>query len=131
MLQSIIDVRYVRDSEAPDALEEAMNDQNLIFNAASLRDIGFNSFIEITGAVERAMAVCNCNGLSVKEHFKSIYISDNDTHTLQRDWKLSKLAYTLTILNGASDNPLVARLQMAILKKYLDQSEKEMKINDI
>jgi hypothetical protein len=123
MQHNIIDVRYARDPEVLDAIEEAMNDQNLVFNATSLKAIGFESLLEISKAVERAMAVCNCNGIEVKEHFKSIYISDNDKHTIERDWKLSKLAYTLTIINGASDNPMVARLQFAILQKYIDSQK--------
>ena len=121
MHNEIIDTRYTLASDIVDALDEAMTDRNLIFNATSLRNVGFGSLLEITEAVERAMAICNCNGLPVKEHFKSIYISDCALHTLQRDWKLSKLAYTLTILNGACDNPAVARLQFTMLQKYLKE----------
>jgi hypothetical protein len=125
MLYNVIDVRYTPREEAWDAFEEAMIDHKLVFNARSLCDVGFEPNNEVTAAVERAMRICSSNGLSIKEHFKTIYISDSDTHTVQRDWKLSKLAYTLAMMNGASDNPMVGRLQFEVLKNYLTNFKKK------
>jgi hypothetical protein len=119
MEASILDKRFLIDSDYANVVEEAMNDRNLIFTANSLLDIGFRSRSEIEECISRAKSVCTCNGLPLHQHFKSIYISDGDRHTVQREWRLSRLAYTLAILNGSSENPLVARLQMAILNSYL------------
>ena len=116
---SILDMRFSGETNYSNVVDEAMNDRNLIFTANSLLDIGFRSSVEIEECVTRAKSVCTCNGLPLHQHFKSIYISDENHHTVQRDWRLSRLAYTLAILNGSSENPLVARLQMAILNSYL------------
>jgi hypothetical protein len=106
-------------------LEDALNERNLIFTAASLTNMGFESMDEIAQAVERAITICNCNGLSVTEHFKTVYISDHDSHTVRRDWKLSKLGYTLVMMNGSCENPVVGRLQIEMLKKYMAHSRDE------
>ena len=115
----IIEYRTTFENTTVDALEEAINNQNLIFNARSLADMGFATHAEISAAVERAIRVCSHNGLPIKEHFKPIYIADYNSHTVSRDWKLSKLAYTLVMINGTCDNPMVGRLQLEILNKYL------------
>jgi hypothetical protein len=119
MITSILDTRSSIDTDYSAVVEDAMNDSNLVFTGNSLLDIGFNSYGEIEDAVHRARSVCRCNGVPVHQNFKDIFISDEDHHTIQRDWKLSRLAYTLCIINGSSENPLVARLQLAILKTYL------------
>ena len=119
MITSILDKRFLIDRVFADILEDAMNDRNLLFNANSLLEIGFRSGDEVEQAIARAKSICTCNGLPLYQHFKTIYVSDDGHHTVQRDWKLSRLAYTLSILNGASDNPMVAKLQMTILDRYL------------
>lgn len=123
MINSILDTRYFTETDFSEPLQDAMNDSNLIFNANSLLDIGFSSVAEIESAVERARSVCLNSGLVISQHFKTIYISDEGDHTVQRDWRLSRLAYTLSILNGSSDNPLVARVQMTILNTYLEKDK--------
>jgi hypothetical protein len=123
MITSILDKRFTTGHDYSGVVEDAMNDQNLVFTANSLLDIGFSSTVEIDEAIHRARAVCNNSGLPLHLHFKSIYISDDGHHTVQREWKLSRLAYTLVILNGSSENPLVARLQMTILNTYLSESK--------
>jgi hypothetical protein len=122
MLYDIIELRYAYDHNPGELLEEAVNDKRLIFNARSLQKIGFESLPEISVAVERAMTVCRSNGLSIKEHFKPIYLSDQRTHTVLKDWKLSKMAYMLAILNGPTHNSTVARLQLEMLKHYMETS---------
>jgi hypothetical protein len=122
MIHNIIELRYAAAHELEDAVEEAINDQKLTFSARSLRDIGFNSLGEIASAVERAMMICSRNGLAIREHFRPVYLSDNSTHTIFKDWKMSKLAYTLVIINGDTANCAVARLQLEMLKTYLKEN---------
>jgi hypothetical protein len=124
MLYDIIAIRDIYTSGDWDAVEEAVNDRNLVFNAASLSKIGFESFEEIDQAVERAMALCYHNGVSPREHFKTFFIADEDTHTLRKDWKLSRLAYTLVLFNGTSNNPVIARVRFEIIKQYVDSGGK-------
>ena len=102
-----------------DEFMEALTDQELHFMASTLEDVGFEPSEEITHAVERAMRICNNCGVPVREHFKTIYIADEAQHTVKKDWKLSKLAYSLTMLNGATDNPIVGRIQLEMLSRYI------------
>ena len=125
MINSILDTRFFAETDFSEPLQDAMNDSNLIFNANSLLDAGFRSGEEIEIAVERAKSVCMNSGVVISQHFKSIYVSDEGHHTVQRDWRLSRLAYTLSILNGSSDNPLVARLQMTILNAYFEKDKNQ------
>jgi hypothetical protein len=122
MQNTIIEFRNSPDHQFME-IEEAINDSRLLFHATSLESIGFDSLYEINDAVQRAITICCDNGVAVNEHFKPIYISDNDTHTLRKDWKLSKLAYTLAILYGAPGDPRVQRLQFEILKQFVDHEE--------
>jgi hypothetical protein len=117
------DIIALRDTYASgewEAVEEAVNDRALAFNALSLQKIGFESLAEINKAVERAISICYHNGVSPRAHFKAIYVADEETHTIRKDWKLSRLAYTLAIFSGSSNNSVIARIQFEILKKYHD-----------
>ena len=72
-----------------DLFEDAITDQNLVFYADSLTDIGFAHLTDITKGVDRAIEICANHGLPVKDHFKAVYISDASTHTIRKAWKLS------------------------------------------
>jgi hypothetical protein len=124
MLNYIVEQSPARD-HLGDLLEEAMNERHLLFSANSLRNVGFDSPADIAKAVERAISICICSGLSATEHLKAIYLSDNDCHTLYKDWRLSRFAYTLVMLNGSCENPVVGRLQIEMLKKYLKHHDNE------
>lgn len=102
-----------------DLFENAMIDQNLVFYADSLTDIGFEPLTGITDGVTRAIEICSKHGLPVKNHFKTVYISDANTHTIRKAWRLSKLAYALVVINGSYKNPMVSQLQLELLRKYL------------
>jgi hypothetical protein len=121
MLQDIVEINPPQHNLS-DRLEEALTDRNLIFKASSLFELGFKSHLEIADAIDRAMTVCDGAGIPVSDHFKMIYLSDHDHHTVLKDWRLSKLAYTLMMLNGHCDNPAVARLQIHVIKKFLEGS---------
>jgi hypothetical protein len=102
-------------------MEEAVNEQYLTYRATTLYSLGLGPMEIIEKAVERAMTVCSENGVLVEEHFKTVYISDNNSHSLSKDWKLSRLAYTLVLINTCSDNPLVGRMQLELLNAYLEK----------
>ena len=101
-----------------DLFEDAITDQNLVFYADSLTDIGFAPLTDITKGVDRAIEICANHGLPVKDHFKAVYISDASTHTIRKAWKLSKLAYALIVINGPYKNPKVSQFQLELLRKY-------------
>lgn len=101
-----------------DEFLEAMADRDLIFRASSLHKI-LHDEDEITNALSRAMHVCNNCGLPIREHFRAIYMADDDVQSIKIDWKLSKLAYILSILNGNPENPVVGQMQIKLLKKLI------------
>lgn len=119
-MNEVIELSELGRNSKADVVDEAWNDQRLIFSAASLQRIGLDSFSEVSRAVECAMDICCKHGLPVEKHFKAIYVGDGDSHTLQKDWKLSKFAYTLAIFYSGSDKPALRRLQVEILKSYCD-----------
>jgi len=97
---------------------EAMADRDLIFRASSLHKI-LHDENEINFALSRAMRVCNNCGLPIREHFKAIYMADDAVQSIKIDWKLSKLAYMLSILNGNPENPIVGQIQIKLLKNLI------------
>lgn len=101
-----------------DEFLEAMTDHELNFLASSLHQI-LQDQDEITNALNRAMCICNNFGLPIREHFKAIYMADHDLQFVKIDWKLSKLAYMLSILNGNPENPIVGQMQIKLLKKLI------------
>lgn len=95
---------------------EALADCELCLNASSLENI-YTSSDEIQYAVEKAMIICSVAGLPLRAHFKRVYISDEQTHVVKTDWKISKTAYRLTLINGYPGNPVVGRTQLEILRR--------------
>jgi len=99
---------------------EAVADMDLYFTAESLMDI-YRTKEELRSAIDRAMHICNSIGLPLEQHFRRRYISDNIHHIVLQDWKMSKLAYCLTLVNGDPDNPAVGRIQLELLKRILER----------
>lgn len=97
---------------------EAVADMDLYFTAESLMDI-YRTKEELKSAIDRAMHICNSIGLPLEQHFRSRYISDNIHHIVLQEWKMSKIAYCLTLVNGDPDNPMVGRIQYELLKRMI------------
>ena len=93
MINQITEFSRYDKSRLIQAFEEALIDHELYLTATSLYDMGFQRDEEIYLAVERAMKICDMNGLPIREHFRTIYVADDERHTVIRDWKLSKLAH--------------------------------------
>jgi len=100
------------------AFLEAVSDMDLYLTAESLTDI-YRSQKELELAIDRAMHICNSIGLPLEQHFRRRYISDSMHHIILQDWKLSKLAYCLILVNGDPDNPAVGRIQWELLNRTL------------
>lgn len=118
MEYSLVEITPVSTKSVLDDFEEAFNNRELHFMASTLEGVGFEPMEEITYAIERAMRICRNCGVPLRKHFKTIYIADDAHHMVRRDWRLSKLAYSLVMLNGPTDNPMVGRVQLEILSRY-------------
>ena len=97
---------------------DAIVERDLYFNSQALENI-YQSKEELAIAISRAMRICINTGLPIREHFRSIYISDDRNHSIKRNWKMSKIAYYLVLVNGNPDNPMVGHLQLELLKRMV------------
>jgi len=121
MTPYLIDLRKAGRQSIFDELEEAMIHRMLQFKATSLHEAGFDTFEELNEAIERAMRVCRNAGIPVREHFKSVYISDENEHLVIQDWMLSRFAYLLVMLNGMPENPMVGQLQVRLIQNLIEE----------
>ena len=110
--------------EIPKSIEqflEMLTEKELNFYADTLENV-YSSSDELNSAVVKAIRVCQSMGLPLNEHFKAVYLYDNDSHSVRRDWKLSRLAYYLSIINGNPANPIVGRMQIELLGQFISHS---------
>lgn len=70
---------------------------------------------ELADAVKRAMRACQSQQLSIDDHFKAIYRCQE--HDLILDWKLSGLGYSMVLLNSDPAYPLVAQMQLELIRR--------------
>ena len=106
-------------SPSIEAFRNAVEDMRLIFKASRLCEAGMTSLDELTRAVEQAMKVCIIGGIPIRNHFKAYYIADENHREMIKDWKLSKLGFALVMLNGDIENPMVGKLQLELIQKYI------------
>lgn len=98
--------------------QEALVARELYFSTSSLESI-YKSTEEITEAIAKSIKVCRHAGISWDQHFRAVFLCDNESHSIKKDWKMSKLAYCLSILNGNPDNPFVGKMQLELLKDMI------------
>ncbi len=60
------------------------------------------------------------SGFPIREHFKKVYVWDEKSGIIYQDWKLSRIALALTVLNAPVSNPVVGHTQIALLSSYFD-----------
>ena len=82
-----------------------------------LQQHGCDSIDELSQAVKRATEVCNSMQVPLHENFKPVYRSRNGE--VVQDWRLSPMAYMLTVLNADAKNDLVARTQLEMVRSFL------------
>lgn len=97
-------------------LEDNLMDFDLHHKGMELVSKGLMRFEELQLAVKRAMNICRTSNINVRRHFKAVYISREGI--LLRDWRLSDLARKLVLINGDSNNEIVAQIQLGLLEEY-------------
>tara|TARA_R110002049_G_scaffold265234_3_gene441359 strand:- start:1147 stop:1509 length:363 start_codon:yes stop_codon:yes gene_type:complete len=99
-------------------LGQVLEDAQLIHTASELKELlNLTDTDEIYWAIRKAIKTVKTLNINSKRHFKRIYRAENNS--LSVDWRLSRLAYLLVILNCNSDHPLVAKLQVELIKNRL------------
>jgi hypothetical protein len=74
---------------------------------------------EMTLAMQRTFDVCCHMRINIREHFRQVYISDNEC--MRTDWLMSDLGSYLLLINGSTANPHVARAQIYFLMQRTKQ----------
>lgn len=97
---------------------EAVLNNQLPYYAGMLEDAGFSLQQDVHQAMERTMKIFSVNGIPIEAHMKAIYVYSPARQSVVKDWKLSKMAYLLLLLNGNPDHPLVSRMQMELVSHY-------------
>jgi hypothetical protein len=62
----------------------------------------------ILEALQKSIQVCHLAGINSKQHFKKIYIYDDDIKTVHIDWKMSKRALNLMATQFPTHNEKTA-----------------------
>lgn len=97
-----------------------LRERNLSFYATDLLECeGCRNMDDLGDAVRRATEVCTCMHLPLQENFKVVYRSGNGE--VIQDWRLSPMAYMLLAINSDARNEVVAKLQVELVKRALEQ----------
>lgn len=102
-------------NELLDRLLENLLDAELEYTASELFvSLGLIDPYKIDAAVARAIQICQTASIPVRNNFKPVYMSSHGQ--IVCDWRLSPLARKLVILNADASHPLVAKVQVELLK---------------
>lgn len=113
-----VTVTSIASNASLDAFRNAIEDMRFLFKASKLYDTGMANSEEVIRAVEHAMKVCIISEIPVQQHFKAIYVANNQ-QKIMKDWMLSRLGFALVMLNGDPENPTVGKLQIELVRSYL------------
>lgn len=75
---------------------------------------GLGTAEQVADAINRTRKMCLNAGVPVHRHFREVYICNGER--VFRSWMLSELALKLTIVHIESDSPLLAHLQINMLR---------------
>ncbi|HRG52012.1 MAG TPA: hypothetical protein PLL00_04185 [Bacteroidia bacterium] len=93
------------------SLQDKSRDPELLYYASDIeQSMGFTDD-DMETAIERAFQACSTMHITIEDHFKPIFRTDN-SHELLNDWKLSSLACYLLIINANPSNSNVAKVQL-------------------
>jgi hypothetical protein len=120
MFYNIAERNSIQTTSAMSDFANAVIDNHLLNRASNLRAIGIESTEDVDPVIEKAIAICLTCGIAATNHFKKIYIS-NDEGIVEHDWMLSNLAYMLVAINCSPLNPRVAGFQIELIKNILSK----------
>ncbi|MCX7899253.1 MAG: hypothetical protein N2444_04085, partial [Methylocystis sp.] len=95
------------DGDRPSFEDQAKQNGFKYWLASQLKEcLDYSTMQPILKAVNNAIAACAALGIPINENFQEITREGSE-----RDWKLSRFACYLTVMNGDARNPLVAQAQ--------------------
>ncbi len=107
--------RFDNHSNLLDEIEERIADSTLHHYASELLEKCLRDEQELESAMQRTMiALCGAH-MPCRQHVKKVFVSYGSS--IRNDWLVSDLAFRLIIMNADVSNPVVARLQVEMVKK--------------
>ncbi len=89
-------------------IEENYFDSMLIYSLHHIAFLGNISEENSVEALQKSIKVCFLAGINSNHHFKRIYVFDSTIGTLRIDWRMSKTALNLIIIQTPSLNDKMA-----------------------
>lgn len=116
----LITLEQTRTYRQMDDFVDSFANSNLKHYASDLiKEHNCESLEELGIAVKRATEVCTCMHVPLQENFKVVFRSQGGE--VIQDWRLSPLAYLLTLINSSAKSDAVARLQVEMAMRMLHQ----------
>lgn len=112
-------IMYREEYDIADSIDNFMNfyyNLQLNYLASDLLDQGMSPQ-QITDAITKAMKIVAISGREMREHFMPVFTQVNKG--IIRDCKLSKLGYSLVLMNACPDLRCVGEWQIKVLEAYL------------
>lgn len=114
-----------------DAFEQLSQENGFTFWRARhlMTVLGYESWASFSNAINKAITTCNTLGIDIMENFNSFQSLDESGRS-EKDFKLSRFACYLVVMNGDVKKPAVAKAQAyfatlaGAVQNYLDESSK-------
>jgi hypothetical protein len=111
----LVPYHFFRDAIFEEIVEEIRAGSCLIYGNELMDVLGIDDIDEFELAVSAAKRACTTLNISVRHHFRSIFLYDGVA--LHCDLKLSQLACYLVTMNADPGHPVVANAQLTLLRK--------------
>jgi hypothetical protein len=72
---------------------------------------------EIQDAINRAMKVCTINHVDTTDHFRVLYLFNNEKGGIYSDWQMTREGFMLVVLNTPVTNSTIARWQWKLINR--------------
>lgn len=93
-----------------DEFEELVHSLEFRYSSRHLLIAGIE-VAEMPETIARAMRACKNAGIETRDHFRSLYIVDEKTSGVFRDWRLTRQGFALCIMSAAGVNKTIACCQ--------------------
>src|SRR3954462_2470488 len=94
-------ITLYRSEERPSAIDQFEDALRYSALRYSLSDVGLSAGVNqkaLQEALHKGLEVCRLAGVDSSEHFKPIYVFDNDSATTFTDWLMSKKGLGLMVM---------------------------------
>ena len=96
-----------------DEFTEMIHSLELKYNSWHLLQAGIEP-TAIHSAIEKAMHVCNLNGIDTDHHFRPFYIFNEEKATTYCDWRMTRQGFYLVLLNSPAETIQLAKWQWGL-----------------